>query len=238
MNELVASILLAEDDPVIARLLGQLLIDAGHHVVGTVGRSTDLIAALERDRPDVLLLDIGMETDTAGLDLAESDVIPEQTSIVFVSGRSDEATMQRVQRIAPAGFVVKPFTAQQVLAAVRVALGQARQPTPVTEDAARQLTLARDVLSKIAQELERVASLLSVGVQEERRLRELVELSTLSPREREVLRGLVNHKRPMSIAKDLYISHHTVRNHLKSIFTKLGVHSQAELLEKVLEPPS
>jgi DNA-binding NarL/FixJ family response regulator len=59
------------------------------------------------------------------------------------------------------------------------------------------------------------------------------ELQQLSPREREVLRLLlVNHK-PQTIAKRLFISLHTVRNHIRSIFEKFEVHSQIELLTRL-----
>lgn len=60
-------------------------------------------------------------------------------------------------------------------------------------------------------------------------------LDSLSKREREVLARLVEGQRVPTIAERLFISQHTVRNHLKSIFRKLGVGSQAELIERVRE---
>jgi len=60
------------------------------------------------------------------------------------------------------------------------------------------------------------------------------EFSTLSPREGEVLQPLLEGHRVPYIARMLYISPHTVRNHLQSVFRKLGVASQAELIEKLL----
>lgn len=59
------------------------------------------------------------------------------------------------------------------------------------------------------------------------------ELQQLSPREREVLRLLVTNHKPPVIAKELFISLHTVRNHIRSIFEKLAVHSQTELLTRL-----
>ena len=58
------------------------------------------------------------------------------------------------------------------------------------------------------------------------------ELAALSPREVEVIEQLVEGRRVRQLASDLFISPHTVRNHLKSIFNKLGVHSQSELIDK------
>lgn len=56
----------------------------------------------------------------------------------------------------------------------------------------------------------------------------------LSEREREVLDALLEHKRPPQIARELFISPHTVRNHLKSIYGKLGVRNQASLIDRML----
>ena len=58
-------------------------------------------------------------------------------------------------------------------------------------------------------------------------------LRQLSRREREVLRLLLANQRPQAIAETLFISPYTVRNHLRSIFDKLAVRSQAELFARL-----
>lgn len=62
------------------------------------------------------------------------------------------------------------------------------------------------------------------------------DILTLSPREREILQSLLIGHRVTMIAKSLHISQSTVRNHLKSIFRKLDVSSQSELLDKLKRP--
>jgi DNA-binding CsgD family transcriptional regulator len=59
------------------------------------------------------------------------------------------------------------------------------------------------------------------------------DLASLTQREREVLVHLVAGQRVPAIAAELHISQHTVRNHLKSIYRKLGVGNQSELIERV-----
>ena len=54
----------------------------------------------------------------------------------------------------------------------------------------------------------------------------------LTKREEDVLLLLLDGRRVSSIARSLYLSEHTVRNHLKAIFRKLGAHSQTELLDR------
>ena len=58
-------------------------------------------------------------------------------------------------------------------------------------------------------------------------------LDDLSPREHEVFELLLVGHRVSTMAEQLCLSKHTVRNHLKSIFKKTGVHSQAELIQLV-----
>lgn len=57
----------------------------------------------------------------------------------------------------------------------------------------------------------------------------------LSTRQWDILMRLVRGERAQEIAADLYLSPSTVRNHLTAIYRKFGVHSQAELLAKLLE---
>jgi PAS domain S-box-containing protein len=59
------------------------------------------------------------------------------------------------------------------------------------------------------------------------------DIDLLSPREREILGELLAGSRVPAIAKRLFISPHTVRNHLKSIYRKLDVGDQAELIERL-----
>jgi PAS domain S-box-containing protein len=63
------------------------------------------------------------------------------------------------------------------------------------------------------------------------------DLSDLSPRETEVLVQLMAGHRVPWIATHLHISPHTVRNHLKAMFAKLGVRSQAKLIQRVRSLP-
>jgi DNA-binding CsgD family transcriptional regulator len=65
-----------------------------------------------------------------------------------------------------------------------------------------------------------------------------MQLDALTKRELEILDELMEGGRIHSIGKKLCISTHTVRNHLRSIFSKLGVHSQVELIAYMKEHPS
>jgi PAS domain S-box-containing protein len=90
----------------------------------------------------------------------------------------------------------------------------------------------RSTLHRIALELESISLSAAVGAVTALPLHH-ADLQDLSPRESEVLALLVSGDRVPAIAKRLHISPHTVRNHLKSMFRKLEVGTQSELIDRV-----
>lgn len=103
-----------------------------------------------------------------------------------------------------------------------------RAPVDPGEADPIRLTALEDSMRRIASELERVG--VPTTAASARHHATVPELARLSPRETEVLDRLLEGHRVTSIADNLDVSEHTVRNHLKSMFRKLGVHSQAELV--------
>lgn len=89
-------------------------------------------------------------------------------------------------------------------------------------------------LSHIAKEVERAG--LAIRSHGAPPARLLPGLERLSDREREVLDLLTRGLRVPTIAERLFVSQSTVRNHVSALFRKLGVQSQAELIERVLDP--
>jgi DNA-binding CsgD family transcriptional regulator len=88
-----------------------------------------------------------------------------------------------------------------------------------------------DAMRRISDELGRIGLNGSVAAAEPSQTHP--DLDLLSRRERDVVTQLLQGHRVVSIAELLDVSEHTVRNHLKSIFRKLGVHSQAELVDRL-----
>jgi DNA-binding CsgD family transcriptional regulator/PAS domain-containing protein len=64
-------------------------------------------------------------------------------------------------------------------------------------------------------------------------LTDIPQLGELTSREWAVLTRLLEGQRPSAIAADLFVSRSTVRNHLSSIYAKLGVHSQVDLIRLI-----
>jgi len=97
------------------------------------------------------------------------------------------------------------------------------------------LHVAVDDATRLAGRLRRIAAeLRAAGVMDDLANVQVAtdhpQLAELTSRQREILVRLLNAQRVSLIAAELYVSPSTVRNHLTTIFTKFGVHSQAELL--------
>ncbi len=218
-------ILIVEDETLVARDLEDQLVRAGYDVVGVVSRAAPALAIARHVALDLALVDIELAGGEDGVALAAQLDVP----VIFVSGHADDETLARVREVGAAGFVVKPFSERQLLVALDLAL--TRAPAP-----GRDLAQAQRALSDIARALEAAGIVAPERTLPAPKIRSVPGLDGLSRREREVLDQLLLHRRPPQIARALAISPHTVRNHLKAIFAKLGVHSQAELLELLVVP--
>lgn len=210
------SVLLVEDDPIIAADMRATLERHGYRVQVAEDAAGALEAIAARP-PDVALLDVGLARGS-GIEVGRA-LAARDTPFVYVTGQTDPATLSILGATSPAGYVSKPFDDNQLVGALRVALGgrTARDRHRVAVD--------RITATLLELGLARAPSTVAAGPTE-------AECASLSPREWEVLRGLLSHKRVPTIAAQLHISQSTVRNHLKSIYQKLDVHSQQELLER------
>lgn len=112
-------ILIVDDEPAIRRLLHTSLTRAGYHVV-EAGSARETLAALQIDKPEIVLLDLGLP-DRDGLELIQV-VKAAGAAVIVVSAR--DATDQKVAALdlGADDYVSKPFDSEEVLARIRAAL--------------------------------------------------------------------------------------------------------------------
>jgi DNA-binding CsgD family transcriptional regulator len=131
--------------------------------------------------------------------------------------------------------VRRPVDPRQLELAVKLALVRRSLRRPAADpgaaggqDAEAESTVAMETLRRIAAEIQR-AGLLPAAAP----VLGSDRVSSLRPREQQVVRLMLRHYRVPAIAAELGISPQTVRNHLKRAFKHFGVHSQQELLARV-----
>jgi DNA-binding response OmpR family regulator len=105
-----ARILVADDDPIILRLL-QVNLDLEGFAVDTEARGEDALARAKETPPDLILLDVMMPGLT-GWDVArqlKEDARTAGIPIVFLSARTQEEDLRRGEELGVAAYVTKPF---------------------------------------------------------------------------------------------------------------------------------
>jgi DNA-binding NarL/FixJ family response regulator len=186
-----------------------------------------------RYRPDVAVADIELGGPTTDLRFARTLKERGGASIILVTDRLDAQTVAAIAAFGRCGVLRKPIDPRQLeltlLLAVerraRAGAGLAHAEPPAV--AGPSSAMLEDVLRRIAAEIQRVGLTTSPDSADP------PLLSTLRPREQQVVRLLLRHYRVPAIARELSISPQTVRNHLKHVFKSAGVHSQQELLERI-----
>lgn len=119
---LQANILVIEDEPMIAIDITLHLEALGYTVIDTLHKAEDTEAILERERVDLIMLDINLEGEMTGIELA--DIIRKKYNIPFIylSSYSDEDTLESAAHTFPAGYLVKPFKEADLSSTIKMAL--------------------------------------------------------------------------------------------------------------------
>ncbi|MFG2797946.1 response regulator transcription factor [Streptomyces pseudovenezuelae] len=205
----VIRLLLVDDDPLVRAGLSLMMGGAEDiEIVGEAADGNEVEAAVDRTRPDVVLMDIRMPA-VDGLTATERlRGRPDAPQVVVLTTFHADEQVLRALRAGAAGFVLKDTPPAEILAAVRrVAAGD-----PVLSP-----TVTRQLMAHAA------------GGAGTRRARARERLAALNDREREVAvavgRGLSN----AEIAAALYMSVATVKTHVSRVLAKLDLNNRVQI---------
>jgi DNA-binding response OmpR family regulator len=116
----MAQVLLVEDDAAIRSALTRALHEQGHSVA-SVGAGMAALSAVVEQKPDVVLLDLGLP-DIDGADVLSMLRAISDVPVIVATARDDETEMVRLLDLGADDYVIKPFTATQVTARIRAVL--------------------------------------------------------------------------------------------------------------------
>jgi two-component system, response regulator PdtaR len=111
-------IVIVEDDVFIRFDLMNHLMAAGHAVVGTAGSAAEALEAVEREQPDLVLMDVRLIGEGDGIEAATEIWQRFKVRSLFISANLDAAARARAAAANPLGFLEKPFTPSGLLAAL------------------------------------------------------------------------------------------------------------------------
>ena len=119
---LPASILVVEDEGIIAADLAACLEDLGYRVVGQAASGEDALRLAAEHRPHLVLMDIVLEGEMDGIAAANRLRREQDTPVIFLTSHADTATLDRARESQPFGYLIKPFAESELRAAIEMSL--------------------------------------------------------------------------------------------------------------------
>jgi len=102
-------ILIVEDDMIIQMFLNTIITSLGFDVVGEARTCEQALQKVKDLEPEIILMDIGIAGDKDGIITTQLINETHDIPVLFLTGNSDESTLNRAKEVNPAGFVFKPI---------------------------------------------------------------------------------------------------------------------------------
>jgi 1,2-diacylglycerol 3-beta-glucosyltransferase len=122
----MAKVLIVEDEVLVAEAMSHFLDHAGHNVLGIAKDAVSALSQAAAEHPDVVLMDVRLAGTSDGIATAHKMQAQQRVEVVFVTAYGDARTRARAAAVQPAGFLLKPFSSEELLNAV--ARAERRQP--------------------------------------------------------------------------------------------------------------
>lgn len=197
-------VLLVDDQQLVREGLRRILHpEEGFNVVGECDDGAQVIDAVRRHRPDVVLMDIRMKHVDGVEATRQLSELPDGPPVLILTTFDDDEVLSGALRAGAAGFLLKDAPGEDIIRATSVvAEGNAWLDPTVTS---RVLERYRTAPSQ----------------------RTEPRISQLTPRELEVLRMMGRGATNVEIAAALFVSEATIKSHITHLFTKLDVRDRA-----------
>jgi two-component system NarL family response regulator len=213
-------VLVVDDQELFRRGLTMLLnVETDIEVVGEAADGASAVRLATDSAPDVVLMDVRMPRQT-GIEActAIKDAAP-NARIIMLTVSDEEADLYEAVKNGASGYLLTDSSIEEVAQAVRVV-------------ADGQSLISPSMAIKLLDEFKQMS----------RTDRSSVPTPRLTDRELEVLRLVAQGLNNREIAKQLFISENTVKNHVRNILEKLQLHSRMEAVmyavrEKLLDIP-
>ena len=117
-----STILIVEDENIIARDIENKLKRLGYAVSGVVSSGEEAVGRVEVMPPDLVLMDIMLSGHIDGIEAAEQIRARFNIPVVYLTAYADEDTLGRAKVTEPFGYLLKPFSVKELRGAIEIAL--------------------------------------------------------------------------------------------------------------------
>jgi len=198
-------VLIVEDEPVIAENIAAYLNNSDFMVSGIAYDNEYARKQLIHNTPDAVLMDINLDSEEDGIDLARFINANYKIPVLFLTSYADRDTIDRAEEVEPSAYILKPFGEKALLASLEIAISNfARRNT---------IQIPKLSFAKINKHL----------------------IGQLSEREFEVLQLIYEGKTNQQIAEKIYISINTIKKHINNAYMKLDVTTRTKAIARLLE---
>ena len=205
-------VVIVDDDALVRGGLSMLLGGAaGIEVVGEATDGAEVLAAIDRHRPDVLLLDLRMPKvdGIAALGLLRGQ--PKPPAVLVLTTFDTDDTLLQALRNGAAGFLVKDTPPADIVRAIELVAAGESVLSP---------TVTRKLIDRLAADDD------GAGARHQRAREQLCELTD---RDREIALAVAEGKANAAIAAELHLSVATIKSHVSAVLSKLGLDNRVQI---------
>ncbi len=198
-----STVLIVDDHKMVCESLSRLFEEEdGFHVIGMANDVQSAVTIAQSNQPDLAIVDFHLP-DGDGVTTGERILgVSNSTKLLMLTGEPSEKVFSAAIEAGFKGFILKEKAAKQLIDGAKCLVNGG-------------VCLPQEMIAGILPKMKK--SYQGIG-------------SDLTTREIDILRYLSEGSSPQHIAEHLFISIHTVRNHIQNILTKLGVHSQLQAI--------
>jgi DNA-binding LytR/AlgR family response regulator len=121
------TILIVEDEMIIAANISLQLTHLGYKVIGIVPRSEEVLPFIRLLVPDIILMDINLEDDLDGIEIVHLIQFKFKIPVIYLTANSDVSNFIRAKATNPYAFISKPFKKLDLQRAIELTLAQVQE---------------------------------------------------------------------------------------------------------------
>jgi diguanylate cyclase (GGDEF)-like protein/PAS domain S-box-containing protein len=116
------SILIVEDEQIIAMDIRGTLEACGYTIVGQTATGADAIKKAGELHPDLIMMDIGLKGEMDGIEAATQIRAQFNLPVIFLTAFANQSTLERAREAEPYGYLLKPFDERELIIAIDMAI--------------------------------------------------------------------------------------------------------------------
>lgn len=123
-HQLSARLFIVEDEVLVLRELENTLHTLGYRVVGSACSAVEALDSIATAQPDLVLMDIYLPGEIDGIDATRLIADLYEIPVIYLTAHSDPQTWQRAKKTQPFGFLIKPWTTEELVANIDIAISR------------------------------------------------------------------------------------------------------------------